>query len=48
MQQLRIGQMEQFVSPTQAHGVRFVPEVLNGVFETLLPLPLFGVPGGFS
>ena len=35
--------MKEFVSPTQAHGVRFVPEVLDSVFQAFLALTLLGV-----
>ena len=40
-------QMEQFISPTQTYRVRCVSQVLNGIFQALLPLPLLGVLVGF-
>ena len=40
-------QVEEFVGTAQAHGVRLMPQVLNGIFQAFLPLPLLGVPVGF-
>ena len=35
-------QMEEFVGSAYTHRVRFMPQVFNGIFQALLPLPLLG------
>ena len=41
-------QMKEFVGTAQTHGVRWVAQVLDGVLQALLSLPLLGVLVGLG